>query len=116
MPAYAGFKSLLDYIEQRCTRDGISRSALAESLGWPRNYMTALFKGVHRPSRPRADKLARHFGDEPRLARILAGLEAPPSVIEDRKVAEIVDLVMPLTEAKRDEAIKYLRYLRDRKG
>lgn len=29
---------------------------------------------------------------------------------------EGVDLVMPLTEAKRDEAIKYLRYLRDRKG
>ena len=115
MPAYAGFRDLLDYIEQRCAREGISRSALAENLGWPRNYMTALFRRVHKPTRPRADKLARDFGDEPRLVRILAGLEAPPSIIEDKRVAEIVDLVMPLSDAKRSEAINYLRYLRDRR-
>jgi plasmid maintenance system antidote protein VapI len=115
MPAYSGFKNLVDYIEQRCARDGIARSALAEQFGWPRNYMTALFKGVHRPSRPRADKLAKHFGDETRLVRILAGLEAAPSLIEDKRVAEIVDLVTPLPDAKRVEAINYLKYLRDRK-
>lgn len=115
MPTYAGFRDLLDYLERRCAREGLSHSALAENLGWPRNYMTALFARKHKPSRARADKIAKYFGDEPRLVRILCGLEAAPSVPEDKQVAEIVDLVMPLSDAKRVEAITYLRYLRDRR-
>ncbi len=115
MAAYAGFKNLVNYIDERCARDGITRSALAEKLKWPRNYMHGIYHGKFRPSRLRADKLARFFGDETRLVRILVELEAPPSDVKDRLTAEVVDLFSALPDERRAEAINYLKYLRDRK-
>jgi hypothetical protein len=115
MAEYAGFKSLVNYIDERCAREGISRSALAERLKWPRNYMHGIYNGLFRPSRPRADKLARFFGDETRLVRILCELEAAPSDVRDKATAEVVDLFSALTAERREEAIHYLKFLRDKK-
>jgi transcriptional regulator with XRE-family HTH domain len=113
MAEYAGFKGLANYIEERCAREGITRSALAERLKWPRNYMHGIYNGLFRPSRLRAQKLARHFGDEDRLVLILCDLESAPSVVKDKIVAEVVDLYAALSAEQQAEARRYLKYLRD---
>ncbi len=115
MAAYAGFHNLANYLDERCARDGLTRSALAESLKWPRNYVHGIYNGLFRPSRLRAQKLARYFGDEDRLVLILCDLEAAPSDVKDKATAEVVDLFSALSVEARAEAIHYLKYLRDRK-
>lgn len=114
MPAYAGFASLTDYIDQRCARDQVTRSRLSFELKKHSNYIHCICHGQFAPSRAMADAIARRFGDDPHLARVLAGLEAlPPRA--DRQLREIADLAAALDAASRAEAIKYLEYLKWRK-
>lgn len=116
MAAYAEFGSLREYIDHRCARERMTRSALADALGWPRNYIYGIYYGTFRPSRPRADAIARHFGDDAHMVRILSDLESPPPNLEDRHLREIYDLAASLGAQGRREAISYLRYLLDRQN
>lgn len=129
MPAYAGFKDLRDYIDKRCAARQMSLNEIATDLKWPRAYIYSIYYNDsrpvdkrdsksyrgHRPSRPRADALARYFGDPPRLVRVLSGLEAAPSLIEERDVAEIVDMVTPLSSHQRRKLIEFINFLRSKK-
>lgn len=110
MPAYAGFADLADYLTQRCQRDGVNHSQLSQAIGAQPNYIHLIIQGKFSPSRPRADKIAKHFGDEPHLVRVLAGLESPPPAA-DKNIREIADLAAALDKPGRLKAIDYLKYL-----
>lgn len=111
MPPYAGFAHLAAYLNERCRRDNISHSALSEALNFPRNYIHTIAHGQFSPSRTRADAIAKHFGDDPHVVRILAGLESPPPDPTNRQLREIADLAASLDPAGRAAAIDYLKYL-----
>ncbi len=113
--SFAGFDSLAAYLDDRRRRDGLTQSALSEALGFPRNYIHAIYHGQFSPSRTRADRIARFFRDDPHLVRILAGLESPPPNLADRQLREINDLAAALSPEQRREAINYLKYLASRK-
>lgn len=113
MPAYASFKSLADYLDQRCHRDKINHMHLSEAIGAQPNYIHCVSRGQFSPSRARADRIAEFFHDDPHVVRVLAGLEAPPPQLADRQLREINDLAVGLNEAGRRQAIHYLRYLAD---
>lgn len=111
MPPYAGFKSIGDYIEARrlAQRPPLSRNALARELDWPLNYIHEIYHGAFLPSKPRAEKLARYFGDDPHLVRVLAGVESPPK--DDPDVMAAADLFAALDKADRKLALRMLRAL-----
>jgi hypothetical protein len=113
MPAYARFKNLRDYLDQRLARDHTNQNAVSEAFGWRRNYLNSVYHGLFVPSRQRCDQLAKHFGDDPHILRILAGHESPPVDLSDRQVREIYDLARSLTPEHRREAIKLLKRLTD---
>lgn len=114
MPAYAGFTSLADYIDQRCARDQVTRSSLSAQLGKHTNYIHCVCNGQFAPSRKMADALASYFGDDAHLVRVLASLEALPPKF-DRQLREIGDLASALDPDDRADAIRYLEYLRWRR-
>jgi hypothetical protein len=112
MTAFGGFTSLAAYMDARCRRDGLTPAALAERLQWPRNYMHGVYTGLFRPSRPRAGKLARYFGDEARLVRGLCSLEAVRGVlVDDPAAADVVALYLALPDNRQEEARRYLTQL-----
>lgn len=83
-------------------------------MGWRRNYINSVMHGLFVPSRKRCDLLARHFGDDAHLVRVLAGHESPEPSLEDRQLREIHDLAAALSADQRRKAIKFLRSLTDR--
>lgn len=113
MTSYAGFRDLADYIDQRCKENNIARTAVAAELGWPRNYMHDVYHLKFRISRARANQLAKHFGDEPRLVRVLGDVEAPPSGDTDKLTAEIADLIKPLSKDLQQKMLQLLRNIKD---
>jgi hypothetical protein len=114
MPAYADFKDLADYLAQRCAREKIRPSALSKKLGWPANYIHFVQAGKFSPSRTRADAIAKFFGDEPRLVRVLAGLETASDSPKGKTLQAIHDVAEKLKPAARLEALHYLSYLLDK--
>ncbi len=111
MPAYAGYNSLGDYLERRCGERGLSFNQMSGQMGWTHSYLAGLAKGDFNPSRQRADTIAKFFGDNPRLVRILAGLEIPPTE-DDRDVAAIRDVAASLSDSNRRELLRYAKYLK----
>ena len=112
MAPYAGFKSLKDYIDQRCQREHINFSTLAEAMGWQRSYVHGLRHARFGPSRTRAGQLAQYFGDDPRVVRILAGLELPPPESPtDPVLLEIQHNATSLPSSGRVELAEYSRFL-----
>ncbi len=111
MPAYAGFKNLRDYLDQRLARHKTNQNAMSEAMGWRRNYLNSIYHGLFEPSRKRCDQISKYFGDDPHILRILVGHESPPVDLSNRQVREIYDLAHSLTPAQRREAIRFLKSL-----
>lgn len=116
MPAYAGFKDFKDYLDQRLARERTNRAALAEAMGWPKSYVHGLYHGQFGASTDRVNDLAKYFGDDPRILRVLLGIEPSPKFAHDKALQEIYDLALGLNPGNRQEAVKYLRYLLDRQA
>lgn len=114
MPAYAGFASINDYLEQRLQRENMTQNSFSEAMGWRRNYINSILHGMFMPSRRRCDEIAKYFDDAPHIVRVLAGHEAIPPDLDDRQIREINDLAQALNPDQRQQAIAYLRDLRDR--
>lgn len=110
MPAYAGFESLGDYLTRRCADRRLSYNELSDQLGFTHTYIASIASAAFSPSRARADAIARFFGDPPRLVRILAGLELPPTE-EDEIVSAIREVAAGLTPSKKRELLRYANYL-----
>ncbi len=108
---YAGFKNLADYLARRSHDKDISLASLSRELGFTHSYIHGLTSGSFTPSRTRADIIAKYFGDEPRVVRVLAGLETPP-----RKSTpagdELIEIMSALPAAKKKQLVEYARFLR----
>jgi hypothetical protein len=113
VPAYAGFSSLRDYLEKRCAQHQLSFNSLSEELGFTHSYIYVVAEERYRPSRRRADAIAKYFGDNPRIVRILAGLELPP-VDEDATLSAIREVAASLAPADRRELLRYALYLKEK--
>jgi hypothetical protein len=110
MTAFAGFKSLGDYIETRCRENGLSERGLTEALGKAHAYVHSIKQGYYKPSRKAADTIAAYFGDSPRIVRILAGLEEPPD--DDAPlVAGIKEIATSLPKAGVEELLQFAKFL-----
>ncbi len=111
MTAFAGFRDLKHYLDDRLARDEITQNALSEALKLRRNYINSIYHGVFKPSRRRCDQIARYFGDDSHILRVLVGLESPPPDLSDKLLREIYDLAASLSPEKRRQAIKFLNDL-----
>ena len=111
MTAFAGFRDLQHYLDERLARDEITQNSFSEALKLRRNYINSIYHGTFKPSRQRCDLIARHFGDDPHILRILVGLESPPPDLSDKLLREIYDLAASLPDDKRRQAVKLLRDL-----
>jgi transcriptional regulator with XRE-family HTH domain len=105
MAPYAGLRNLTAYLDARCAREGLTRLELAKRLHWPQSYLDGVYEGQFRPSRPRAEKLACFFGDQPLMVLALCDLEADPAI------AEVISLYTALPEARKEEARAWLKRL-----
>ena len=113
MPAYAGFANIQDYLEQRLRREKITQNAFSEAMGWRRNYINSVVHSLFAPSRRRCDEIAKYFGDDPHLVRVLAGHESAPPDLEDKQTREIYDLMRGLNPEQRRKVIKLIKSLLD---
>lgn len=113
MPAYAGFKSIRDYLDSRFARDSTNQNAVSVALKLRRNYLNSIYHGHFTPSIKRCDQIAAHFGDDPHIVRVLVGRESPPPDLNDKVLRAIYDLSKSLPPAKRKQALKLLRQLSD---
>jgi len=73
-----GFDSLQEYLEARARAHGYTLSSLANELGYATGYLTAAARGQFRMSVDRCDEVARKFGDDPHICKVLAGHAEPP--------------------------------------
>ena len=115
MPSYAGFKDLRDYLEQRAVTKQVSFNELSSALGFTHTYIAGIATGAFSPSRSRADAIAKYFGDPPRVIRVLAGLELPPTD-EDETVSAIREIAVSLPASSRRELLRYARFLQEQGG
>jgi transcriptional regulator with XRE-family HTH domain len=113
VPSYAGFASLREYLEARCTSQQLSFNELSVKLGWAHTYVAAIATERFIPSRTRADKIAKFFGDDVRLVRILCGLELLPTA-DDPILSAIRDVAAGLAPADRRELLRYATYLKEK--
>lgn len=111
MPAYAGFKSLAHYLDERCERESLNHNSLSAALKVHRTYIHSVYHGLFQPSKKRCDLIARYFGDDPHLLRVLAGHEAPPINLDDRQLREIHDLALGLDSARLAKVIRFINDL-----
>lgn len=113
MSSFAGFRNLEDYIETRCREKKISMRQAGEALGRGHAYLSAIAKGRYTPSPAAADEVAEFFGDNPRIVRILAGLELPPTD-EDKIVFEIREIAASLSRRAKTELLEYANFLKSK--
>ena len=111
MAAFAGFRDLDDYLSTRCRERDLSFNSLSETLGWNHSYIHGIANGLFLPSAARCDAIATHFGDNPRIVRILAGIELPPTE-GDPLTTEIKEFAASLSPRARRELLKYAHYLK----
>jgi transcriptional regulator with XRE-family HTH domain len=113
MKGYAGFRGLSEYIERRLSETGHSKNSLSEALGWTHSYIAAVTTGSFVPSRKRADAIAKFFGDDPRIIRVLAGLEMPPPDLEnDPGTVTLLSAYNSLPVDGKRELEQYAQFLR----
>lgn len=103
------FRSTNEYLTRRCAERHLSFRALSLKLGFGHAYIAALAKGAFVPSRERADKIARFFHDDPRVLRVLTGLELPPEHAPDELASALRALPKPALAELR-AFLEYLRY------
>lgn len=113
MTSFAGYRDLNDYLTTRCRERGISFNALSEDLGWTHSYIHGIAAGNFAPSAKRCDKIASHLEDNPRIVRILAGLELPPTD-DDLIITEIKEIAASLKPTGRRELAKYANFLKSK--
>ena len=111
--SYAGFRDFQDYLDQRLARERMNRAALAEALNFPKSYIHGLYHGEFGASTDRINTIAEYFGDDPRILRVLLGVEPPPRALDDKALQEILDTALSLSQTKREELLKFARYLSD---
>ena len=113
MTAYAGFESLADYLERRRLAQSppLSRAELSRRIGFRQNYISLVIAGKFLPSRHAAEKIAAVFGDEPRIIKILCGLETEELKPKESLLRQINSLAQSLTESSRRKAVEYLQLL-----
>ena len=113
MPPYAGFSSLTDYIDLRRLAQAppLSRAGLSKRIGFRQNYISLVCAGRFLPSRRAAEKIAAAFGDDPRIIKILAGLEEIEAIPKDSLLRQINSLARSLSESNRRKAIELLKLI-----
>lgn len=111
--SYAGFRDFKDYLDQRLARQRLTRAALAEALNYPKSYIHGLYHGDFGASTDRINEIAQYFGDDPRILRVLLGIEPAPRDLDDKALQEILDTALSLPQTKREELLKFARYLSD---
>lgn len=110
MPSFAGFKDLNDYLTKRCREKGLAFHGLSEELGFSHSYIHGIAHDNFEPSKKRIDKIAKFFDDNPKVVRIIAGLELPPTD-EDKEVVELKELIGALPTAGKKELLEYAHFL-----
>lgn len=114
MTAFAGFRDLNDYLSTRCREHNLSFNALsADELGWNHSYIHGIATGLFLPSAARCDIIANYFGDNPRIVRVLAGIELPPTD-GDPIIVELKEFAASLTTGQRRELLKFAHYLKSK--
>jgi len=113
MTAYAGFSSLADYIDRRRLAQSppLSRAGLSKRIGFRPNYISLVCTGRFLPSRRGAEKIAAAFGDDPRIIKILAGLEEIEATPKESLLRQINSLARSLSESNRRKAIELLKLI-----
>lgn len=114
MPSYGGFRDLPDYILKRSKQSGKSLRELSEEMRFSHSYLNNIVTGkITNPKKKSLDIMARHFGDSPRLVRVLGGVETP--IIEDgqdRVSASILDVAMSLSAMGRQKLLEFANFLK----
>jgi transcriptional regulator with XRE-family HTH domain len=107
---YAGFANLRAYLDDRLSKKRILQTDLADSLSMRRSYISGIYQGDFVPSIERCDAIARFFGDDTHLVRVLAGREAP-TIVSSPQMLTIFELASGLTNAQRDQVIEFIKAL-----
>jgi len=115
MTAYAGFANLQDYLVKRCRERGVSFNALSEAIDTTHSYVHGIANGVFSPSRKRLDAIAQYFDDNPKILRILANLELPPTE-DEGLVGQIKEVAVSLSQSSRRDLLKYAQFLKSKEA
>lgn len=91
-----------------------SQAALARAIGISQPFVSRVLRGQKPVSVDFCQKVAQALGESPEKVLRLAGI-LPETNEDDPALREINDLAKRMTPAQRVEALRYLRYLCDRR-